>query len=188
MRVPVLLRNTRAAALQRECELHGLVAYEFTQFHMQSLAVTGECPAPSAKMCPFTHIALCMPVSKSPRARKKKKRVTHTLCSYVQYTPSPREFFQYCGHHSDAQQARRLDESATNPSVPSTMLDAQLRGLYTGGTAPGVRMICKACRLAGTFSRCCACDRMVGCDGLTVSMSRPMKNPSIADRPTCRSA
>lgn len=61
-------------------------------------------------------------------------------------------------------------------------------GAYTGGTAPGVRIICSACRLAGTLSRCCACVRMGGCAGLIVSMSRPMKKPSIAERPTCRSA
>lgn len=79
---------------------------------------------------------------------------------------------------------RELRQSRPRSTTP----DAQPRAFYTGGTAPGVRMICRACRLAGTFSRRSACDRMVGWDGLMVSMRRPMKNPSMADRPTCRSA
>lgn len=90
MRVPVLLRNTRTAALQRENELHGLTACESTEFHMQCCSVTEECPAPCAKMWPSIPISyggLCMPKSRSPRAKKKKKRVAHTLCSYIRTRP-----------------------------------------------------------------------------------------------------
>ncbi|KAK1866100.1 hypothetical protein I4F81_008620 [Pyropia yezoensis] len=47
----------------------------------------------------------------------------------------PKKCFQYCHNNPGAQQARRFDENGTTPSVMSTVPDAQLRGLYTGGIA-----------------------------------------------------